>query len=732
MPAYSTDNGFTGSMAQPSGYHAPSVNAAAQAAANRYNSGQSGSSTASALSAAHNASDMRAAQERNDRAAAEARAQAAAHQSAVNAAASYAREAPANVRAGTFAQAPQSQAPSAPARLTASTALTSPVSFSQAQFGRQRYAPGQMFSNPATQAPALRSVVNGIQLMGGTPQQQLNALYSNMGYNPAARAGMIGAFGVESANFDPKVLDGTRRGDNGTAYGIGQWRDYTNPNTGETDPRATNARGYVSDMGLPSNSLLGQGAFGGTELANKYGASFAAAQRATTPTQAAEAMIGYEKPGGYTSYLKTGDPSVVAGWNRRVVGANAAFTTPTLAHILPSQVSQASYTPTVAAPRPAPKPTVPNYSPGNPRSAIAQVAPYSNPVPSTGIRLSDVPDIPNPATYAPNFDRRFEQMNGATTQQLGADARQPTGYSAPPSSPQGPNLSDLFGFTGNRPGLGPREVAPAFKTDGAYTNIQADPTGSNYSALKTAYELTTPRPNNIGSIVGGVTPAQMGPLSSGLKTITDRVTPASSKPNPWTSQFGTGVRPAMRDLVDSIIQRAHTSGAQVPQVVSGDPQPDTNPLYGGDSTIQQKIAGDLEKKFETYADPIKALGDKINTALGGSPYNDLYGNKNLKDPNQRDRSNTEHTKDQKNKKKTEDGTDSAVPKDANASITAALALLSNPGKLGLSSSSKDKGRGPKKPTTPQDANAAIMAALAALSMVKTGSLKTNKNATSFA
>lgn len=71
--------------------------------------------------------------------------------------------------------------------------------------------------------------------------------------------------------------------------------------------------------------------------------------------------------------------------------------------------------------------------------------------------------------------------------------------------------------------------------------------------------------------------------------------------------------------------------AQPVQAASNDPI--ENPLYEGDSTPQQKLGGYLEQKAEKYTAPFANVAEKINTALGGSPYNDLYGSQNQQTQN---------------------------------------------------------------------------------------------------
>lgn len=54
--------------------------------------------------------------------------------------------------------------------------------------------------------------------------QQISSFLQSIGFNAIQAAGITGNLAVESANFDPNVLSGKRRGDNGTAFGLMQWR----------------------------------------------------------------------------------------------------------------------------------------------------------------------------------------------------------------------------------------------------------------------------------------------------------------------------------------------------------------------------------------------------------------------------------------------------------------------------------------------------------------------------
>jgi len=84
--------------------------------------------------------------------------------------------------------------------------------------------------------------------------------------------------------------------------------------------------------------------------------------------------------------------------------------------------------------------------------------------------------------------------------------------------------------------------------------------------------------------------------------------------------------------------------ASVQPARGNDPLVASNDLYDGESTLQQKINGSLETRFEKIASPAQKIGDKINGLLGGSGYNDLYGNKSQGNQNARDALNSEAEK----------------------------------------------------------------------------------------
>lgn len=185
-----------------------------------------------------------------------------------------------------------------------------------------------------------------------------NALYAyqyylKRGYNPNAAAGIAGNFMVESG-FAPDVITGQRRGDQGTAFGAGQWR-------GE---RLANLKSYAESQGMDYRTLDAQLGFADHEMRNGLDAGAATAyaklQNAQNPAEAAQAfMRHYERPAA--------DPAInhIA---KRMDYANTLAGGPTTGAVatgLPALASQgaatansvASALPTVGATTPMVNPT---------------------------------------------------------------------------------------------------------------------------------------------------------------------------------------------------------------------------------------------------------------------------------------------------------------------------------------------------------------------------------------
>lgn len=129
--------------------------------------------------------------------------------------------------------------------------------------------------------------------------EQTYTFFRSIGYSDAAARGIIGNFIVESGNFAPDVLTFERRGDNGTAYGLAQWRL----------DRVTGPYGLLTfseTRGLNPKNLTTQLKFAQYELDTRYGHVKAGLFKCTTPGQAAvHFMRKYEIPafqGGVSSY----------------------------------------------------------------------------------------------------------------------------------------------------------------------------------------------------------------------------------------------------------------------------------------------------------------------------------------------------------------------------------------------------------------------------------------------
>lgn len=175
-------------------------------------------------------------------------------------------------------------------------------------FGGYQYGPGQMYSDPYRSRSALNSVLNNSKLAGHSPMQTSDAVLRSAGMtNPMARAGVLGTFDHESAGFNPTAL-----GDQGTAYGLGQWRG----------PRQTGLQKYSAGMGLPTGTVGVQTAYALTEMGRAFPKTLNSLQAAQDVPSAVRAMNAYEKPRGYVA---GGDPTAVAGWADRLARSSAAL-----------------------------------------------------------------------------------------------------------------------------------------------------------------------------------------------------------------------------------------------------------------------------------------------------------------------------------------------------------------------------------------------------------------------
>lgn len=133
----------------------------------------------------------------------------------------------------------------------------------------------------------------------------------DLGWKDYQAAAMVGQFMQESyADLRTNVW-----GDNKTAFGVGQWRDYYDKTTGVHSPgRLTDLLQFANDRKKPIDDLDTQIRFADWEL--RKGSEKAVGKRlaaAKNIDEALEAAIGYERPAGY----KMDNPRAGHGWANR-------------------------------------------------------------------------------------------------------------------------------------------------------------------------------------------------------------------------------------------------------------------------------------------------------------------------------------------------------------------------------------------------------------------------------
>lgn len=130
--------------------------------------------------------------------------------------------------------------------------------------------------------------------------------FIELGWSQAQAAGIVGNLQQESG----PGLDTGAEGDEGTAFGIAQWR-------GKRQTRLdTFAKGRKKDR----SDLETQLRFVDYELRNFEKQAFEQLQAAQTVPDAAAAMLNYERPKGWT---KNNDPRDDHGWTSRLSNAMA-------------------------------------------------------------------------------------------------------------------------------------------------------------------------------------------------------------------------------------------------------------------------------------------------------------------------------------------------------------------------------------------------------------------------
>lgn len=138
-----------------------------------------------------------------------------------------------------------------------------------------------------------------------------------LGYSPIQTAGIVGNLQQESG----QGLDPNASGDNGSAYGIGQWRG----------DRLDNLKAFAGQQGTDPSDVGTQVKFLDWELKNKEPTAYGALQKAQTPEDAATAFIHFERPQGYSSDNPLASNGAISRLNNARAffgGAPAATATP--------------------------------------------------------------------------------------------------------------------------------------------------------------------------------------------------------------------------------------------------------------------------------------------------------------------------------------------------------------------------------------------------------------------
>lgn len=139
----------------------------------------------------------------------------------------------------------------------------------------------------------------------------------SLGFTPVQAAGITGNLYQETGNFDPNVISGQRRGDNGTAFGMMQWRG----------DRQTNFFNFAKEVNRDPYDWRTQLMFVRAEMMpGKYADSgsrlaFQEMQNSRNPVDAAAAFVHAERPAGYTR----DNPQAAHGFSNRAKQAVAVY-----------------------------------------------------------------------------------------------------------------------------------------------------------------------------------------------------------------------------------------------------------------------------------------------------------------------------------------------------------------------------------------------------------------------
>lgn len=153
--------------------------------------------------------------------------------------------------------------------------------------------------------------VAAVPLPSGDLAKHAYDYFTTKGYTPAAAAGLVGNMGAESG-FAPDVLSGQRMGDKGTSGYLGQWHA----------DRLTNYQNFAKAQGKSPSDYQTQLDFYNHELDTSEGRTKELLQGVNDPVKAAAIAAGFERPYGWKL---GGDPSRIAGWDKRAGYAQHAF-----------------------------------------------------------------------------------------------------------------------------------------------------------------------------------------------------------------------------------------------------------------------------------------------------------------------------------------------------------------------------------------------------------------------
>lgn len=154
-----------------------------------------------------------------------------------------------------------------------------------------------------------------------TAREVMNFYIKNYGYSPLAAAGLVGNFAAESGNFNDAVIKGNIRGDDGSAFGLAQWRG----------ARQRNLVKFAKAKGLDIYDWRTQAAFAHEETKPQspyadFGAIKARkiALSAKTLRDATQAWYHFERGAGYEKRKTEGLDAHIAN-DERILAATEAY-----------------------------------------------------------------------------------------------------------------------------------------------------------------------------------------------------------------------------------------------------------------------------------------------------------------------------------------------------------------------------------------------------------------------